>query len=500
MHKTWIVAVIALVIAVFYVLFNLHYMQQFLDWDQIVYANNIKKAVEYNHTPLFNSHHVHLESGGKLFHEMMRDNYGITDVVFTNRFRALLTAASGLFFLLLFLHDLTGKTLLALAGTLVAAFSLGFLHYATKLDTPIYPAAMTCVILWVLQKIHLSENPVSGLGLALAGGICLAAGIAAHQYMAIPAVIMCACFFLPRVNPASMPDFRPFTIIPAKAVKHVEKPSRRVIQAATLSVVGLALTFMLFFTISSYFRMTYTPLADVPLSEDSRSFQRWFWSYATLDSWGYGFKRFNPKAPFTGFSDAFLAPDHSVYVEHFDFMFSYDMKNLTAPRAFSYNVLAVYTWIVLAGSLLLCVPLYTRFGRLFPAVFLSFFALSAFSTYWEPHYFEFWLVPAILFCVQSVMVACVTAEKLARLTGPRAGRFAFLVPTAALLFFALILFCHNTRDYLVPYSRVKTLRAVSAEWEPSYYNLWSDSIYRHPDNVYQDVYGTKPGEIYPNKN
>ncbi|MBN1524079.1 MAG: hypothetical protein JW904_06350 [Spirochaetales bacterium] len=495
-YNTPLVVALAAAVAVLYVLFHLHYMQQFLDWDQIVYSNNIITSIKYNTIPVVNPHHVHMEIGGKLFHELTGIPLGIQDVVFSNRLRSLLFAAIGLFFLLLFIHELTGKTLMALAGTLLAALSMGYLHYATKVDTPIFPAVMMIVLLWILQRLRNTPRLTYKLLFAAAGGLACAAGIAAHQYMAIPAGICCLFFIFPKTGILSRLSAKPFAITLPEPKLDFKKQLIHIVPGAVLAVSAVIFSLLLYFTIASFFRMTYTPREGIAFIDDIQSFQRWFLGYARLDAWGYGFKRFNPKAPFTGFTDSFLTGAHGIFVKDFNFVFSYKISAFFNKASFPYNVLAVFTLIVGAGSILLAGPLIKKYGRLFPCVFFSFAALAVFSTYWEPHYFEFWLVPNVLFVILSVMFLNCIGEQTAKLFG-KAGGLLRPVPALAILLAASVLFLHNTEHYLVPYSRVKHLQAISSSWDPSYYNLWSDSVYKYPENVYKDVYGTKQGEVWP---
>ena len=117
----------ALVVAVLYGLFHLHYMQQFLDYDMIVYVNNIQGALRPNRLAMMNPHHLHFETTGVWLHRWVTEDLahlGLTNLAFIERLRALFFACLGIYFYVLFMRNTTGR----LIWGVIAADIIGMRH------------------------------------------------------------------------------------------------------------------------------------------------------------------------------------------------------------------------------------------------------------------------------------------------------------------------------------------------------------------------------------
>src|SRR4030042_2136383 len=173
----------AALVALLYTLFHLYHLQQFMDWDQFAYIGNIDNNLRGGYV-VCNPHHLHFEFTGRLFHDFMRTTFGgdgCTDLIFHLRLRSLVAAGLGLFFLFLFLKEATGKLAWALLGTLAVGFTHGYLSYADKIDTGIFPAAAFCLILWVLGRLGRARRGAPVLAFWL--GVSLAVGGLMHQFI-----------------------------------------------------------------------------------------------------------------------------------------------------------------------------------------------------------------------------------------------------------------------------------------------------------------------------
>jgi hypothetical protein len=191
--------------------------------------------------------------------------------------------------------------------------------------------------------------------------------------------------------------------------------------------------------------------------------------------WGHGIERFDPRAPFRGYTDAFLSQDPGWGKYNANYNFAYDMKDASTAESFSNNQLAFFTLLSICSSLLLFPMLARRYGRSFVAVFLCLAAYCVFFTYWEPFYFEFWIVPAILLAICAILILNVLGEKFALIL-PRFGQFPFY---AYAVFIVFVFFTHNMKNYVIPYSTKRYTQGISWSLDPARYEwMYSPSVYK----------------------
>jgi hypothetical protein len=491
-------------LGVLYFLVNMHYLQQYVDSDSFVYVHNISLGVADPSYTLFNPHHLHLEVGGQLFHEwMVRNlgNAGFTDLLFNLKLRSLLAACVGIVFAVLFLRDVTGKTAWGIIGGLLIGFFHGYLHYSTKVDTGIFPAAAFLPIAWVINRI--ARNRSRGvLILSLAGGVFFFLGVMAHQYALIACVIGAFCIALPPIFLGPTSSLAPFVVIRKKRTPKPlidSRPRLRYASFAVLAVFGALLTIGgYFYAGKTFYRLSF----DKPTPEVSQglwyktTFQKWLLAYATEDKWGYGLKYFTPSSSAKGILEAFLTRKPLSKFPRWE-KFPYDMSSPLSAEAVVPNLQAFFTLIAVAGSILFFPMLLRRYGRIFLFLFLNLAAYAVFFTFWEPGYFEFWILPTILIACLFILLMNAFAEKLAPL-GPVLAKAARLPFYACTLFLALMFASHNIRYYLVPHSRVVVSDGIPARFsDEEYARLYAAPYYKHPGNVYQEVYDTVPGSYRP---
>ena len=485
----------AALVAILYSLFHLRHLQQFMDWDQFAYIGNIESNLRGGYV-VCNPHHLHFEFTGRLFHDFMRaafGQYGFTDLIFNLRLRSLVAAGLGLFFLFLFLKEATGRLPWALAGTLAVGFTHGYLSYADKIDTGIFPAAAFCLILWVFGRLCRARR--GSLFLAFVLGVSLAVGVLMHQFIGFACILVGLVLALPAFlfrrgewsAPAEIPER------PALESAIDRRWRRRWTVFFIVCLTGVVLIVAAYF----YVGKTYYNLADGDQGTPARShgmwrhatLQKWLFTYETADKdtyrWGTGLSNFYPFYPWRGFTDAFLSHKKVVHYSK-DVKFAYHVGDITDPAALTENMLAVFTALTLLGLLIFLPALWRRYGRVFVLLLLCLPVYLVFFTYWEPHYYEFWILPSIILIVLCVLLFNLWGEKLALLAG-RIGRLPFL---AAFAVFLLFMGAHNVRYYQAPFSRTMIWagREVMRNRRPQRYSMIEAAPYfRHPGDVYREL-------------
>jgi hypothetical protein len=482
-------------LALAYTLFHLHYLQQFIDWDQFAYIGNIENNLRGGYV-ICNPHHLHFEFTGRLFHDFIRTTfgrYGFTDIIFNLRLRSLVAAGLGLFFLFLFLKEATGRLTWALLGTLAAGFTHGYLSYADKIDTGIFPAAAFCLILWVFGRLCRARR--GALFLALGAGLSLAVGVLMHQFLGFACVLVVLVLALPgflfRPGDGGAPAVILDTPPPRSAIDARWKKRWPVFFIVCLT--GIVLITAAYF----YVGKTYYNLSDGKKGTPARShgmwrdatLQKWLFTYETANKetyhWGTGLSHFYPFYPWRGFTDAFLAQKKPVHYSR-ETKFAYHLADPADPTALTENILAVFTGLTLLGLVIFLPALWRRYGRIFVLLLGCLPVYLVFFTYWEPFYYEFWILPALILIVHAVLLFNLWGEKLAAVLG-RIGRLPLSAAFAVFLFF---LTAHNIVYYQVPFSRTMIWagRDVMRNRKPWLYNLIEAApYYKHPGDVYRDV-------------
>lgn len=497
-----VLSVTALLVATVYGLFLFRTVQQFVDFDQYQYYWNINRSLTGSRPlPIFNPHHLHLEFLGERFHvrvvELLGDA-GFTDLAFNLRLRSLLTATLGVFGLILFLGFATRSVFVALATTAAIAFSHGYLLYATKIDTGIYPTvalvALLCFALWTDR----SPNPLAPIGLA----ISMFAAVMAHVYMGIACVVVGLVLLLPPVDRVRLVG-KPFAWIEGTRKRFRDGHPRRVVATLTAGVAAILLIVGAYvFVGRGVYNLPYSGEPDTG-SRDlfaGQTFQEWLFLYEVVsDAWGYGLSQFSPDQPFRGYTDAFLSRTSSFRTYGITAPFEYDLSRIEAPEAFAFNALALLTIVTLLASLLLFPLLLRRYGRAFLMVFGPAPPFFVFFTYWEPGYMEFWLVPVVIVLCLFGLIANLIGEWLGRLLPSRAGRLAAparrvgpcvsgvraalgrLAPAVLVAAFAFVLAMHNSEHYIIPFTRMQIREGLPLSWsESSIVRIYSQGVYREP--------------------
>ncbi len=480
----------AVIVTLFYGLYLFKNVQLFVDYDQVAYYGNIEAALE-GWTPVYNPHHLHFEIFGKYFHQFMITNFGdagFTDLAFNLRIRSIITAAAGFFFFVLF-FGYTGRSILfGIAGAAAVGFSHGYIHYATKIDTSIFPAAAFALIL--IAFLYFNKTRRSAIIAAIALGISFFIGIMMHQYTVIASAVIGLVCLLPGmkfIRGFGRPFMRTGGIKTSGAGER--KDSARLSDRYRLRVACclIAAVVAVGLTVGAYLWVG-RGIYNLHYAGDSydgkgrgiwrgTTFQRWLFAYEMSDSWGRGLETFKPWQPARGLTDSFL----TQYEPHLKYSreqeFDYDIDNLSSEKAFAFNIVAYFFFFTIAASILLFPFLLKRYGRTFLALFLMIPPYFIFFTYWEPFYFEFWLLPAIIIIAMGVLIFNWAGESAARLLRLPLllGKLPLLLLFAGLTF---IMASHNIENYVIPYTRTKHQEGVDGLETSRYIPLFSDPVYR----------------------
>ena len=508
------------VLSVLYGLYLFQNVQLFADYDQMVYLNNVKHAL--NDVTLYNPHHIHFEELGREFHLFMTRNFGdagFTDLSFNLRLRSAFTAVLGFFFAFLFSAYATRNVILGAAGALAVGFSHGYIHYATKVDTPIFPAAAFILILAAFVLVNQTRRFVIPAAVLL--GVAFFIGVVMHQYIAIACVVTGLMMFVPDLDRIDLP-FRPFArrarvkFGGARRVGGTGPPRGReqprlyrrygLRIAATLvaGAVGIAMIVGAYLWVGKgIYNLRWAGEEDTGQSVGLYrygTFQQWLFSYATTDSWGYGLEFFHPWRTARGFTDAFVTQyePHLKYNQNREF--GYDLDDPLKEGAVPYNLVGFFTIGSVALSILLFPFLLKRYGRIFLLLLFMLIPYFLFFTYWEPFYFEFWLVPVISMALLGLIIVNYIGEAVARgfvrltqggaLTRSRpargdrpAGLGGFLGRLPAVLAFCVfvgVIATHNISENVIPYSREEQREGTGSWTEERVREMYSEGVYRRP--------------------
>jgi hypothetical protein len=480
---------LALLFSIGYFLLHMHFMQLYLDWDQFAYSGNVKIALIDGNIPLFNAHHLHFELGGKLFHDFMSGffgKYGFTDLAFNLRLRSLTAATIGIFFSILFLNNATKKISLSLLGGLLLGCLHGYFHYATKIDTGVFPAAVFFPMLWIFERISSAGKNL--LPYSLLGGAMLFLGVMMHQTNAFACIVMSLCILIPGKLLNGIPVFNIFSIVDYVRTPLIDTRLRHRYSAwALYTFTGVFLVIAAYFWVGqSHYNLT----LDKNMHRESKglwstyTFQQWLFSYATTDMWGHGIRDFNPKAPFRGFSDAMLSQDTGWQKFNRNYEFKYKIDALPDSGNFAENLLAWLTISVAGFSLLFFPMLVRKYGRVFLCLFFCTIVYCIFFTYWEPFYFEFWLIPALLVSTLWILILNFVSGKINRFI-PGLGS---IVLYGLMSFVAFVFITHNLRNYIIPYSRDRHMQGISYAISPERYEwMFSPSVYKNPQHPHEKL-------------
>ena len=217
-------------------------------------------------------------------------------------------------------------------------------------------------------------------------------------------------------------------------------------------------------------------------------FQKWIFLYGLFKGYGDGYKRWHPMKPFRGYTNAFLSPTKKQKKRYEDLSFQYNIKNFLEKDSFVYNQVALFSITGLFCPLVFFPMMWKRYKRSFFFIFLSLIIFILFITYWEPHYYEFWLIPCFLICILAIQFFNLIGEQLSAFF-LRLSQVPFYL---YVFFIILCLFSFNSQRHIIPYSIERIMEELYPPWtKEEFLRLYSTSIYRYPDNPYKNIYPDK---------
>lgn len=472
--------------ALAYALLQLRFLQSFLDYDQLVYLLNMRGSYR---EPFFNPHHLHFETGGVLFHEWMlrlAGSAGPGDFAFHQRLRGILFSALGVGASVLWLYRATARLGLALAGSAVMACAHGYLHYAAKIDTPIYPAAWTPVLL--LLGYELIQARRRAYALAALFGAASAIGAFFHQYMGFLAGAVLLAMQVPPQwlrRRAAVFEFqpRPFPSGSSRSViaESAWDGAGRLRRALLAGGVALLLVAAAYYPIGVWY---YNLPLDRPnvaqvrgTTWNGNTFQRWIFAYLNPESpFFLADRQSDPRESVRGFTDAALSLPRPLPKYHRSLNFDYDLNDWKNPERFAFHALAAAALAVLLACALLWDRLLARYGPLWIALLLAWAGFLLVGAKIEPFYFEFWIIPFTLSAYVGVLVWNYAVEVLEGVVGLSLGWIAAALPAA----FAALLFTHNFQHYLRPHAETIYTEGLEKRTPGQVRYFTSPGLYRAP--------------------
>lgn len=471
--------------ALAYALLQLRFLQSFLDYDQLVYLLNMRGSYR---EPFFNPHHLHFETGGVYFHELMlriAGPDGPGDFAFHQRLRGILFSAFGVGASVLLLYRVTARLGLALAGSAVMACAHGYMHYAAKIDTPIYPAAWTPALLLLGHELIQAKR--YGWVLAAAFGAASAIGAFFHQYMGfLTAAVLFALQVPPRRLRVRNAFFefqpRPITAAPPSATTDsVAASAGRLRRALFSGGVALMLVAAAYYPIGVWY---YNLPLDRPnvaqvrgTTWNGNTFQRWIFAYLNPESpFFLATRKSDPRESVRGFTDAALSLTRPLPKYHRSLNFEYNLNDWKSARRFAFHALAAGALAVLLACVLLWDRLLARYGPTWIALLVAWAGFIWVGAKIEPFYFEFWIIPFTLSVYAGVLVWNYMIEVL---EGVLCVSFAWLAAAPAACF-AAMLFTHNFQYYLRPHAETIYTEGLEKRTPEQVRYFTSPGLYRVP--------------------
>ncbi len=490
--KNYIKYFVAGLITFVYFLFNLFFLQRSLDHDSVVYTNNVRWMMIVNKN-FFNPHHLHFEISGIYFHKYMNKDKTVHKfkyLMFNLRMRSLLIACLGIFALIILLTKLTNSLGYGVLGALLACFTHGYLYNAAKIDTAIFPLAWIGVVFWMFYELTTKKNVIIFYINSLILGVCFFIGIMFHQYFVLVSVSITVMFFIPDkifFLKIKSPDF--VTIKQNKSESIFKKSFKQRAKSFTIIVLvtSILTTGAYFWSGAVYYGLPFKKdhKAKVDSLWKKLTFQKWLFAYRTKrrssETWGDGFSKFHPKLVLRGVTDAFLSQKHTLKYNKIK-RFNYDLKNIGNRAQIAHNALAVFLALFFVIFILFFIPALKKYKYIFGAFVLNFILFSLLGVYWEPYYFEFWLIPAVLVIVIFTLLLNTAADKLKIITG-KLSHIAFYFLLFAFLY---IFFLHNLKYYVVPHSFKLPVEGLTKEDREKNAHYFSQGIYKYPYDPYKN--------------
>lgn len=462
-----------------FLLLQVRYLQSFLDYDQIVYLLNMRGAWK---EPFFNPHHLHFEMGGVAFDEVIQRfcaRCPLDDFAFHQRLRSILAGSAGVVGAYLLLQRLCDSRGIAAGGALLFASMHGYLHYAAKIDTGIYPAAWLPWMLWQADRLASGETRLWSGAFGL--GFFLFFGAMLHQSLGFAGAAILLALILPAPARLIAPPIERHARRPRPAIGELRpKRNKGRVRAAVLAAsTALVLIAGAYWIIGrEYYNL---PLDKPKISQvrgttwNGYTLQRWVFAYLNPNS---SFRpatwQWDPVYVLRGWTDGALSPLSPLPRYNRSRQFEYRLAAPLSATNLPFRILLIASGLSAAALLLAFLPLWRRFGPVFLALLLSVPAHFFLGAAIEPFFLEFWLLFWASWTLLTVLLLCWIAERLCALGLPAPRRPAALL----LLVLAAVFGIHNWRYSLQPHAQTVYTEGLDYRKPELVRYFLSDSIYR----------------------
>ncbi len=472
--KTFYAILFAITLGVVYFLLLFSNLQRQLDHDQVVYTNNIRSF--FVGKQFVNPHHLHFEPTGFYFHKFLTQNfpdYLGTNLMFHLRIRSLLFAAIGISACFLYLYLLTRKYLVAFIASFAIGFQHGYLSYAAKNDTGIYPASWLFVMLLAGLALYHSRYSIY---FSCFAGLVLFAGVMFHEYM----VGSCIALFIGLLLPDSI-----FQLKIPTAFERIKLRESKIEVSLLRRYVSLLFLFLFCFIPTAWVYLWGGRVVwQLEYNEALYSFQNWIFGYLVGSPYGRAITKYIPEYSMRGFTDAFFARTDGIqYNAYTDFQFQ--LTSFTNRVEVTHTLLPSMILVFLLILIFFFFKLTRFYGRTFFILILHFLFFLFIGIDIEPHYFEFWIIPALLFTVFFALFWNYLAEQ--------AKEYFVLAPIRTLagvgLFIsALLVSVHNYQYELILHSRNFKTEGVYGKIGETPIEYFKSSVnYKYPNDPYKEV-------------
>ncbi len=425
--KKGVAVIICVLIMLFYFLFNLKYLSMFIDRDIHAYTQNVEQGRLVN---MFNPHHIMFDYFGFLFFKATQSTGNLAaDALFNQRIKNLMFASLGTGLIFLFLFFMSGHIFLSLIFTGFITFARGYLSYAGLNDTPLIHTVL-CVLLFFSLRYYdkVKRKTVFVILLAFFHSIV----IFFHQANVLFFPVIIFYIFMSFRNVSLKQRFvHVFTYVSVLIF----------VVASVYLFVGL---FIIKTSLFGGYNVTYFGI------KGTGNFLTWLSFYAHQGVWGAGHhgNALN-KIIFGLFGAIVQGVSKARFRENY-----FDFTDFFSEKYSPVNVLFMFVLFFFIMYLTLFKQLYKKYGVITGALLIWFVIYFVFFSWWEPEYFEFWLVTVstlfiMIFFVFSYLLDIVKEKFLIKIC---ANAVAF-----TLLILSLIILAGNNYYYVV-YPRSKNVK------------------------------------------
>jgi hypothetical protein len=444
--RTVLVIAIALALCLSYCLFNTSHLSRSIGYDEVYYFFWVDN---WSNGEVFYAHHLLFGPTSVVFQRGFTALTGITSTAFIQRFKNILVVSIGLavFFLMFYAHS--RRILLSLAVAILIGISGSLWHDARQNETSAIPAVLIVLTMFSLVFYRKCRYPILFIVIF---SVFNSLAILLHQALlfSVPPAAL-AVFFGPRKGP-SFSWLRAF------------------------GRSGLYILLMAAMVGGAYFYVGFVKLR-LQLVDNAQGMQnymsvnikgnffRYFYLIQAHGMWGE-VKKDTVRQGITGYLSSFVAGARPDRI---------DPGDPLGEESFASTATLAVIGGVLLSCLLFFLPVFRRYGALYPALLLWFLVGSAFIFWWEPLQTEHWIYITILTWVLAFMIVVAVLERLKR---PLPRSAAYAAACTVLCSFGLVVYYQNFTNTVLTHEKLSlSTSAKIFAWREEYK---MEEIYREP--------------------